>query len=154
MNTQKPPSFETIFNRLNRDFVGFDNLVREFTDTINATVIDKYPPYDIAQLDENNYEITLALAGFDPTQIKVSVEKGYLDIAAKSPVPEDVSELQPQKHYIYKGIATRSFNRKFKLGEHIEVVSAEYRNGLLVVSLERQIPEESKSKVIDIQVKG
>jgi molecular chaperone IbpA len=154
MTTQKPPSFDAIFNRLNEKFVGFDHLMREFTDTLNSASVGsavKYPPYDIIQLDEDNYEIVLAIAGFDPTEIEVAVTDGYLNI--KSVTHPGAAQPDTRK-YIYKGVAKRAFDRQFKLGEYMEILSAEYTKGLLTIQLQRQVPDKKKSKTISIAIKG
>jgi len=103
-----------------------------------------YPPYDIELVGENKYAITLAVAGFQDSEIDVQVEKGILTVRGKK------EEATKDSRYLHRGIATRSFERKFNLADHVEVVSAQLDNGLLKVSLHREIPEAMKPRNIPV----
>lgn len=103
-----------------------------------------YPPYDIELVGENKYSITLAVAGFMDGEVDVQVEKGVLTISGKKEDPRKDSR------YLHRGIATRSFERKFNLADHVEVVNAQLDNGLLKVSLVKEIPEAMKPRKIPV----
>jgi molecular chaperone IbpA len=103
-----------------------------------------YPPYDIELVGENKYAITLAVAGFAESEVDVQVEKGVLTISGKK------EESQKDSRYLHRGIATRSFERKFNLADHVEVVNAQMDNGLLKVSLVKEIPEAMKPRKIPV----
>jgi molecular chaperone IbpA len=103
-----------------------------------------YPPYDIELVDENKYAITLAIAGFQESEIDVQVEKGVLSIRGKK------EDQKKDSRYLHRGIATRAFERKFNLADHVEVVDAQLDNGLLHVSLVREIPDAMKPRKIPV----
>lgn len=103
-----------------------------------------YPPYDIELVGENKYAITLAVAGFQESEIDVQVEKGVLTVRGKK------DELRKDSRYLHRGIATRSFERKFNLADHVEVVNAQLDNGLLKISLVKEIPEAMKPRKIPV----
>jgi len=103
-----------------------------------------YPPYDIELVGENKYSITLAVAGFQDNEIDVQVERGVLTVRGKK------EDARKDSRYLHRGIATRSFERKFNLADHVEVVSAQLDNGLLKVSLVKEIPEAMKPRSIPV----
>ena len=103
-----------------------------------------YPPYDIELVGENRYAITLAVAGFQEDEIDVQVEKGVLTVRGRR---EDQTK---DSRYLHRGIATRSFERKFNLADHVEVVSAQMDNGLLKIALHKEIPEAMKPRRIPV----
>ena len=102
-----------------------------------------YPPYNVLKLDDDNYQISLALAGFTKDDINVSLDKGTLTITGEQTNIYDAE-------VIHQGIASRKFTRSFALGEYMEVTSAEMKDGMLHIHLERQIPEDKKPKQISI----
>ena len=103
-----------------------------------------YPPYDIELVGENRYAITLAVAGFQESEIDVQVEKGVLSVRGKR------EARNADSRYLHRGIATRSFERKFNLADHVEVVSAQMDNGLLKIALVKEIPEAMKPRKIPV----
>jgi len=103
-----------------------------------------YPPYDIELVGENKYAITLAVAGFMDGEVDVQVEKGVLTVSGKK------EDTRKDSRYLHRGIATRSFERKFNLADHVEVVNAQLDNGLLKVSLVKEIPEAMKPRKIPV----
>ena len=103
-----------------------------------------YPPYDIELVGENRYAITLAVAGFQESEIEVQVEKGVLTVRGRR------EERQKDSRYLHRGIATRSFERKFNLADHVEVQSARLDNGLLSIALVKEIPEAMKPRRIPV----
>jgi len=126
--------------------VGFDRFGSLLDSAFNADrTATGYPPYDIELLDENKYSITLAVAGFSQSEIDLQVENGVLSVRGKK------AEQNKDSRYLHRGIASRSFERKFNLADHVEVVNARLDNGLLVLTLEREIPEEMKPRKIRVE---
>lgn len=128
-----------------RATVGFDNLARVF-DSVSR--IDEnqpsYPPYNIVKGGVDDYRVTLAVAGFDPAQIDIQVENNTLTVKARAAQDDD------KTIYLHRGIAGRSFERRFELADHIQVVGARMENGLLHVDLKREVPEALKPRRIAI----
>ncbi|MCE0555945.1 Hsp20 family protein [Motilimonas sp. E26] len=132
---------------LYRSSIGFDRLGALID---NALASDHasvgYPPYNIEVLDENRYAITVAVAGFTEDELDIQVEKNVLTICGKKPNKEE-------RKYLYQGIANRSFERKFNLADFVKVTGADLNNGLLMISLVKEIPEAMKPKTIMINQK-
>ena len=128
-----------------RASVGFDSLARVFD---AATRVDdttySYPPYNIAKSGEDTYRITFALAGFAENDIDIQVENNTLTVRGKQAQDKDATT------YLHRGIAGRSFERKFELANHIQVTGAQMQNGLLHVDLKREIPEALKPRRVAI----
>ena len=103
-----------------------------------------YPPYNIEVIEENSYVITLALAGFQESELDIQVENGVLTVSGKKEASETAN------NFLHQGIANRSFERKFNLADHIEVVGADLQNGLLAINLVKEVPEAMKPKSIAI----
>jgi len=122
-------------------FIGWDNHFRNLEKVMNSST--NYPPYNLKQFGEDSYLIEIALAGFNSEDIKVQQEKNVLTISGESKSEDATS-------YIHKGIGGRSFSRTFSLAEYVEVTSVMMKNGLLIVSLTKRIPEEAKPKVFEI----
>jgi molecular chaperone IbpA len=129
-----------------RSTVGFDHLSQLID---SAFKMDEraatYPPYNIAKLSEDDYEITMAVAGFKQNELTITAEQNTLTVCGSAAEKEDKA-----KSYLHRGIATRSFERKFSLADHVKVVGAELADGLLTLKLVREIPEESKPRKISI----
>ena len=106
---------------------------------------NNYPPYNIARLQDNLYEIEMAVTGFEKSEIKVTVEQNELAIVGERDKNNDVTA-----EFLHRGLALRDFERKFTLAEHMKIVSATIKNGILQIRIEREIPEEMKPRVIDI----
>ncbi len=136
MNLDLSPLFRTS--------VGFDRLGQMMN---QAQRIDQnnasYPPYNIETLEENTYQITLALAGFTENDVEITSEQNTLSVRGK--ITNDV-----ERKYLHRGIATRSFERKFQLADHVKITTATMENGLLHIQLVREIPEANKPKTIKI----
>lgn len=126
------------------NFVGFDSLFERLTENTSS-----YPPYDIEKLSDTTYRITLAVAGFTNEQLKVSSENGQLTITG-SKVKEDVEATEQGIQVVHRGIATRSFERAFTLNEYMEISDVSLKDGLLVISLVRNVPESAKAKNYEI----
>ena len=133
------------FSPLFRHSVGFDRM-QNLLDS--ATRLDSggsaYPPYNIESHGENDYRITMAVAGFDENDLDVTVKENTVVIAGKSSAAESNTE------FLHRGIAKRGFERRFQLAENVEVVGGSLDNGLLHVDLVREVPEEQKARRIDI----
>ena len=130
---------------LHKFAVGFDGMFDEIM-RINAQQSgSNYPPYNVVQITEDEYMISLAVAGFGPDNISATKEGNYLIIEGNPIYPID------EVNYLHKGISNRSFRREFKLADHVEIVSANLELGILSIYLKREIPEEQKPKKIDIK---
>lgn len=127
---------------LYRASVGFDNLTRLFDATLNDA--PSYPPYNIAKSGQDQYRITFAVAGFADKDLDVQVENQTLTVRGKASQDEAAST------YLHRGIAGRSFERKFELADHIQVTGATMENGLLHIDLKREIPEALKPRKVAI----
>jgi molecular chaperone IbpA len=124
-------------------FIGFNRELGRLN-TAYKTNSQSYPPYDLLKLDEDTYQISLAIAGFSKEDIDVSVDNGTLIIKG------EIIEVTDAE-VVHKGIAGRKFVRSFALGEYMEVTSAELKDGLLHVHVVRIVPEEKKPKTIKIK---
>jgi molecular chaperone IbpA len=134
------PSF---VNQLHRQSIGVDRMFNELQQTF-ANSRDNYPPHNVINLDDTHYVIEVAVAGFTDKEIEVELKENILTVKGE----KDKSDKEVE--YQYKGISTRSFIRSFPLAEHIEVRGATVKNGILVIALEKVIPEEKKPKKIPI----
>ena len=131
-----------------RNSVGIDRLFDSMLSRIDSTSTGNYPPYNIIKKDEDNYIIEVATAGFAEGEIDVQVNDGQLIITGEKP------ESDVEVNYLHQGIGTRKFVRSFQLAEYVEVKSATVENGILVVTLERLVPETMKPKSIAITYKS
>ena len=127
---------------LYRATVGFDNLNRLFDATLDSA--PSYPPYNIVKAGEDAYRITFAVAGFADKDLDVQIENHTLTVRGKTAQDETAST------YLHRGIAGRSFERKFELADHIQVTGATMENGLLHIDLKREIPESLKPRKVAI----
>jgi molecular chaperone IbpA len=130
---------------LNRALVGFDRIFDDMERRFANQVSNNYPPYNVAKLQENLYEIEMAVTGFEKDEIKVTVENNELTVEGRRNKNEDTTV-----EFLHRGLALRDFERTFTLAEHMKVVSATIKNGVLQVRIERIVPEEMKPRVIDI----
>ena len=131
---------------LYRSSIGFDRLASMLDSALRSdTSSGGYPPYNIESLGENRYGITIAVAGFEESELDIQVERDVLTVRGRK------SDDDKERKYLYRSIAARAFERKFNLAEHVEVVDAELRNGLLNISLVKEIPEADKPRVINIK---
>ncbi|WP_343866317.1 Hsp20 family protein [Caenispirillum bisanense] len=150
---------------LHRFTVGFDNVSRllDAAARLDDAALS-YPPYNIEKLSDDDYRVTMAVAGFAETDLDVSVHDNTLLIAGRIDRPaEDGAATSataaaaqaggeaPQRRFLHRGIATRAFERRFELADHIKVRGARLVNGLLHVDLQREVPEEKKPRRIAIQ---
>lgn len=130
---------------LYRSTIGFDRLASVF-DSMTSPDGDSpgYPPYNIERVDENQYRLTMAVAGFGEDDLDMEVKENTLTIRAEKK-PEDKSA-----RYLHRGIATRAFERRFQLADYVQVTGAKLENGLLHVDLVRELPETMKPRRIAI----
>lgn len=132
------------FSPLYHSAIGFDRMAN-LLDSVARDAKPSYPPYNIEQVDENEYRITMAVAGFTEDQLEITSEQNTLLISGRQ---QDDSE---DRNYLHRGIAARNFERKFQLAEHVKVVTARLENGLLHVNLVREVPEAMKPRKIAIE---
>jgi molecular chaperone IbpA len=123
--------------------VGFDRLFNLIDDSLRVTGEDNYPPYNIERTGEDEYRISLALAGFMPEEITLTAEQNMLTVEGHKAEKGD-------HQYLYQGISARSFRRQFNLADYVEVKGASFVNGLLQVTLVRELPEGMKPRRIAI----
>ena len=139
----------SIWNDLRPYAVGFDNIFDHFSNTLEYTHSQNqsYPPYNINKIDNLNWQIEMALAGFNKKDINVTSENNMLTIESKQ---EDKSE-DKDGEVLHKGISKRYFKKSFTISDDVEVKGAELKDGMLRVSMEKIIPESKKLKTIDIK---
>ena len=136
----------TDFSPLYKTAIGFDRMA-SLLDNLNRSEKSQpsYPPYNIELIDENQYRITMALAGFTEADINIQTEQNTLLISGNRP------EVSTDSKFLHQGIAARNFERRFQLADHVKVNTANLEHGLLHVSLIREIPEAMKPRTIKIQ---
>ena len=129
--------------------IGFDQIA-DLIDRVSSgdNPNTTYPPYNIAKTDDDAYRISIAVAGFSEKDLIVEVKESALMVAAKK------SETKDAKSYLHRGIATRSFERKFDLADHVRVIAASYADGMLNIDLKREVPEALKPRRIEIESVG
>jgi molecular chaperone IbpA len=125
-------------------FIGFNRELERMATVHQAATRQTYPPYDVLKLDEDTFQVSIAVAGFTKDDIDVSVENGTLIVKG------EIKEVTDGE-YLHKGIAARKFTRTFALGEYMEVTGANIEDGMLHVNVDRIIPEEKKPKKIKIK---
>lgn len=137
------------FGPLYRATVGFDR-VADLMDRVlsNDVTQPTYPPYNIEKTSENGYRISIAVAGFAADELSVEVKEGALIIAARK-APDET-----ERTYLHRGIATRAFERRFALADHVRVSGATHADGMLHVDLVREVPEALKPRRIEIETSG
>ena len=124
-----------------RQFVGFESLFDEFNESASRKE-SNYPAYNIEKIDEENYRIEIAMAGFSTDDIEIETEKGLLKVQAK--------KNEERANYIYQGIAQRGFSKIFRLAEHMKVADASFDNGILSIALFRELPEADRPRKVSI----
>ena len=130
------------FSPLYRSAIGFDrlaNLIESAASNGNAG----YPPYNIEQLGDNDYRISMAVAGFTQEELELSFQENLLTVKGNK-------QADTERHYLYQGIAERGFERRFQLADYVRVKGADLKNGLLHIDLAREVPEAMKPRKIEI----
>ena len=137
------------FSPLFRSTVGFDRLARMIDSSLHLgdQTAQSYPPYNILKTGENAYRIVMAVAGFEMHEIDITAKDQAIIIQGKKQDQKEQKDIQ----YLHRGIAERSFERRFQLADHIKVESASLEHGLLHIELLREIPEAMKPRKIDIK---
>lgn len=133
------------FAPLYRSTVGFDRLFSMFDNLTQPENGQSYPPYNIERTGEDAYRISMAVAGFSESDLSIEAHRNVLTIRG-----ERKEEKDGTSETLYRGIASRSFERRFQLADHVEVSGATIRNGLLHIDLKRNVPEEMKPRRIEI----
>ena len=131
------------FAPLYRSTVGFDRLF-DLLGTGSEADAAAYPPYNIERLSDNEYRITMAVAGFSQDELKIDVKEQALNVRGEKK-PEDKG-----REFLHRGIAGRTFERRFQLADHVEVKGADLKDGLLNIDLVRNVPERLKPRTIAI----
>ncbi len=137
------------FTPLFRTAIGFDRLARLMDHAVETAASTSYPPYNIEKLGDENYRLTMAVAGFGPDDIVLVARDNTLVVSGK-PSAASVNEGPQKGEIVYRGISGRGFERRFVLADHIVVEGADLRNGLLHVELRRVVPEALKPRRIAI----
>jgi molecular chaperone IbpA len=129
--------------------IGFDNMFDELMRVSAQQSSTNYPPYDIVQINEDEYMISMAVAGFGHDNLSVTKDKKFLIVEGKHS-RETVENEDATTKYLHKGISERSFRREFQLADHVEISNAHLELGILSVHLKREVPEDAKPKTIAI----
>ncbi|OHU88444.1 MULTISPECIES: Hsp20 family protein [Pseudoalteromonas] len=132
---------------LYRSFIGFDHLASLMDAAARNEKQPSFPPYNIEALGKDKYQITMAVAGFAEHELSLQSEGNALLVKGEK---QQQKQQDDDRRFIHQGIAQRNFERKFQLGDHVKVLSAELENGLLVIDLEREVPEALKPRKIEI----
>lgn len=132
------------FSPLYRSAIGFDRLAQLFDDAQRTSAQPSYPPYNIELVAENQYRITMAVAGFDRSEVEIETERDTLKITGRKRKDE------AKRTFLHQGIAARDFEHRFQLADHVKVVGAKLDNGMLDIELAREIPEALKPRRIAI----
>lgn len=134
--------------QLHKFGIGFDTMFDELHRIHSQQVNTNYPPYNVVQINEDEYMISMAVAGFGPDNLSVTKEKNFLIIEGKQHPTDDV-----EPNYLHHGISARDFRREFKLADHVEIANAHLELGILNIHLKRDVPEEQKPRTIEISYK-
>jgi molecular chaperone IbpA len=134
------------FAPFRRSTVGFDRLFDMLENSNVGQTQENYPPFDLIRTGENDYCIQLAVAGFKPDEIDITAQQNVLVVSGRKSEESD----EKGSDFIYRGIANRSFERRFALADHIQVRGADLKDGLLAIELVREIPEAMKPRKINI----
>ena len=136
------------FTPLYRNFVGFDRMANLIdAASQSAASQNAYPPYNVAQLSEDSYRIELAVAGFSDEDFDIQTQDNVLTVTATKQSQDSAND---EVNYLHRGIAERGFERRFQLADHVRVDGADLKNGLLTLSLIREVPEALKPRKISI----
>ena len=133
--------------------IGFDNLFDDLMRVNAQQSNNNYPPYNIVQINDDEYMISLAVAGFGHDNLSVTKDKNFLIIEGMHSVAKLADQDDANYTYLHKGISERSFRREFQLADHVEIGNAHLELGILNVHLKREVPEDAKPKTIAISYK-
>jgi len=149
--TKTSTRFTPLFDQLNRVALGFDPIFHDIETRFNVAT-SNYPPYNVAQYGDNIIALEVAVAGFRKDEIEVEFHQRKLTISGKKiddNMERDESELEVK--YTHKGISTRAFKLSWTVADHVEIASANLEDGVLIVTLKRNVPEAAKPKLIEIK---
>jgi molecular chaperone IbpA len=132
------------FSPLYRSAVGFDRLAALLEAAARSEGPTGYPPYNIETVGENAYRIEIAVAGFKPEELNIEARENVLTVQGKKTANDEA------RRYLHRGLAERNFERRFQLADYVVVTGADLSDGLLAISLERQLPEQLKARRIEI----
>ena len=132
------------FSPLYRSMVGFDRLAALLDQAAKTETASNWPPYNIETLGENAYRIEIAVAGFKPEELNVEVKENTLTVAGRKAANDE------SKRYLHRGLAERNFERRFQLADYVFVTDAQLADGLLSITLKRELPEAMKPRRIEI----
>jgi len=135
------------FTPLYRSAVGFDRLAGLLESAARTSQENGWPPYNIETTGENAYRIELAVAGFKPDELTLEVKENLLTVTGRKTANDDAA---PARTYLHRGLAERDFERRFQLADYVVVTDANLDNGLLAISLKRELPEALKPRRIEI----
>jgi len=133
--------------------IGFDNLFDDLMRVNAQQSNNNYPPYDIVQINDDEYMISLAVAGFGHDNLSITKDKKFLIIEGTHSVTKLADQDDANYTYLHKGISERSFRREFQLADHVEISNAHLELGILNVHLKREVPEDARPKTIAISYK-
>ena len=145
LNTTNWNDFVSAFPQVESRLIGFDRVFDAVTrlHTVEGGQSNSFPPYNIKRIDDENYEIQIAIAGFKKSELNVVVEDGNLIVKGEQEKSED--------EFLHKGIAERNFTRTWGLADEVKVTGSELKDGVLTISLVHEIPEEKKPTSIEIK---
>lgn len=127
--------------RLPNAFLGFDNLFRNMDEAFKGN--NDFPPHDLLKFSDTEFTIELALAGYEKDNLKVVLDSNILTVEGE--------RQKADANYLYRGISGRGFVKRFALADDLEIKNCDFENGMLVISLVREVPESEKPKLIDIK---
>lgn len=132
-----------------RSTIGFDNLSRLIDSAMKVDeAVPAYPPYNIEKVNDDAYRITMAVAGFSENDLSLVTQDNVLLVTGK----QTSDDTQTERVYLHRGIAARAFERRFQLADHVKVIGASLKDGLLHVELKREVPEAKKPRAIKIEI--
>ena len=135
----------TTFDPFRNLTVGFDNVFDQLS-SLSQFEIPKYPPYNIKKVDDNKYQLEMALAGFAKSDLEVEVKDNTLTVTGNS-----ADDTENTNSFVYKGIAQRAFTRQWALMDYLKVFNANFKDGVLTVDMELNLPEDKKAKKIEVK---
>ncbi|HXQ45240.1 MAG TPA: Hsp20 family protein [Caulobacteraceae bacterium] len=133
------------FSPLYRSAVGFDRLAALLDAAASTESASGYPPYNIETTGENAYRIEIAVAGFRPEDLTIEVKENVLTVQGRKAANDET------RRFLHRGLAERNFERRFQLADHVVVVDAQLTDGLLAISLKRELPEQLKPRRVEIK---
>ena len=132
-------------NALNKALLGFDDIFNNFENRFANQINNNYPPYNIVKHDDNTYELEIAVTGFAKDEVTVEIDQNQLIVKGVRDKNSDTTA-----EFLHRGLAFRDFERRFTLAEHMEIVKAEIKNGLLLVQIERKVPDALLPRKIEV----